>query len=254
MIRALESLPFDEQAEVIHGFSAMRLQVSGSAALPATVHESWSHLTGQHLLERYGMTEIGMAISNPYLGERRPGAVGQALPGVEIRLQDDSGKLVTEEGIPGEIQVRGPGVFQEYWNRSRATRDAFLEGWFRTGDVAVHEDGYFRIMGRSSVDIIKSGGYKLSALEIEAVLLDHPGIAECAVVGIPDDTWGEVVAVAIVASGDDPPSPSELQAWCNNRISRYKIPRRLLPVPELPRNAMGKITKPEVLKLFLSGP
>ena len=131
-----------------------------------------------------------MALSNPYDGERRPGAVGQPLPRVEVRLQSEQGDVITTPGEPGEIQVQGPNVFREYWNRPDATRESFIDGWFRTGDIAVLEDGYYRIMGRSSVDIIKSGGYKLSALEIEAALLDHPAIRACAVVGIPDETMG----------------------------------------------------------------
>ncbi|MCA9071254.1 MAG: acyl-CoA synthetase, partial [Planctomycetaceae bacterium] len=159
LIQAIEALPSEERTPIINGFGKMRLMVSGSAALPASVHEHWTALTGQKLLERYGMTEIGMALSNPYEGERRPGAVGQALPGVEIRLQSEAGETVPSENEPGEIQVRGPNVFHEYWNRPEATRDSFQEGWFRTGDIAVLESGYYRIMGRSSVDIIKSGGY-----------------------------------------------------------------------------------------------
>jgi malonyl-CoA/methylmalonyl-CoA synthetase len=148
----------------------MRLMVSGSAALAASVHEQSTALTTQKLLERYGMTEIGMAIANPYRGERRPGAVGIPLPGVVVRLKTESGTVVTTEDEPGEIQVRGPGVFQAYWNRPEETANSFEDGWFRAGDMAVRERGYYRIMGRLSVDIIKSGGYKLSALEIEAVV------------------------------------------------------------------------------------
>jgi malonyl-CoA/methylmalonyl-CoA synthetase len=210
----------------------------------------WTELTGQKLLERYGMTEIGMALSNPYDSERRPGAVGQPLPGVEIRLQTESCESVTEDKASGEIQVRGPNVFQEYWNRPDATSDSFIDGWFKTGDMAVIEDGYYRIMGRSSVDIIKSGGYKLSALEIEASLLDHPAITQCAVVGIPDETWGETVAAAVVLQEDQQLDLEALQSWCKDRISSYKIPRELLVVDALPRNAMGKVTKPAVLQSF----
>ena len=249
LIQALLEMTDDSRDPILSGFADMRLMVSGSAALPATVHTEWESLTGQRLLERYGMTEIGMALSNPYVGERRPGAVGRPLPGVEIRLQSEQQQVVTEEDQPGEIQVRGPCVFREYWNREQTTREAFRDGWFLTGDVAVLERGYFRIMGRTSVDIIKSGGYKLSALEIESVLLEHGGIAECAVVGVPDETWGEAVAVAIVFTG---PSLGldELRDWCRQRLSPYKIPTRLLTVDELPRNAMGKVTKRAVAELF----
>ncbi len=250
IIQHLATRKDPERQKIIDGFSGMRLMVSGSAALPASIHKAWAALTGQQLLERYGMTEIGMALSNPYEGERRPGTVGQPLPGVEIRLMAETGQPVTGEGEPGQIQVRGPGVFSEYWRRPEATDAAFEDGWFSTGDLAVLRDGYFQIMGRHSVDIIKSGGYKLSALEIEAILLDHPAIAECAVVGIPDDTWGETVAVAIVLRGDSRLDVAELRRWSLERLSPYKIPRRWLAVTGLPRNAMGKVTKPAVRELF----
>lgn len=250
LIDALQSLGEHERQPIIAGFAGMRLMVSGSAALPATVHEQWTALTGQKLLERYGMTEIGMALSNPYLGERRPGAVGQPLPGVAIRLCSEQGQPLESEQVAGEIQVQGPNVFQEYWNRPDATRDSFVDGWFRTGDIALKENGYYRIMGRQSVDIIKSGGYKLSALEIEAALLDHPEIAACAVVGIPDATWGEVVAAAVVLKANATLDLASLRDWCQDRISHYKVPRKLLNVDDLPRNAMGKVTKPDVVALF----
>ena len=250
LIQALEAALPEERAASVRGFAHMRLMVSGSAALPASVHEQWTALTGQKLLERYGMTEIGMALSNPYHGERRPGAVGKTLPGVEVRLVAESGAIVTAEDEPGEIQVRGSGVFREYWNRPEASAESFDGTWFRTGDMAVLELGYYRIMGRLSVDIIKSGGYKLSALEIEAALLEHPLIAECAVIGLPDDTWGEAVTAVLVLKENTSLALSMLRDWCKGRLSVYKIPQRLLVVNELPRNAMGKVTKPAVKALF----
>ena len=250
LIDAILALTDEERRRVVDGFAAMRLMVSGSAALPASIHQQWSELTGQTLLERYGMTEIGMAIANPYDGERRAGAVGVALPGVSIRLRGDEGSVVSTEGQPGEIQVRGDNVFLEYFNRAEATEDSFEDGWFRTGDIAVIEEGYYRIMGRSSVDIIKSGGYKLSALEIEAALLDHPAIAECAVVGVPDDKWGESVSAAIVLHEGHSLDDSTLREWSKQRISSYKVPRNVVWVASLPRNAMGKVTKPAVLRLI----
>jgi malonyl-CoA/methylmalonyl-CoA synthetase len=250
LIQAIEDPSDEERQRVVDGFAGMRLMISGSAALPSSVHETWSSLTGQKLLERYGMTEIGMGLSNPYRGERRPGAVGQPLPGVEIRLKSESGEIVSLEGESGEIQVRGPGVFSEYWNRRDVTESSFDDGWFRTGDMAVVEDGYYRIMGRQSVDIIKSGGYKLSALEIETALLDHPAIAECAVVGVADETWGEVVSAAVVLRAGKNLDLDSLSEWCRDRLSHYRIPRKLLVVDELPRNAMGKVTKPAVRELF----
>ena len=250
LIRSLEAADEGERARYTDGFAHMRLMVSGSAALPASVHEQWTRLTGQKLLERYGMTEIGMAISNPLQGERRPGAVGVALPGVTVRLVSEAGEVIEAENEPGEIQVRGPAVFSEYWHKPDVTRESFVEEWFRTGDMAVLEDGYYRIMGRLSVDIIKSGGYKLSALEIEDTLLMHPAIRECAVVGVPDDTWGEVVAVAIVARDGEHIELPALKEWAIERMSKYKIPKSLLLLEELPRNAMGKVTKRAIQDLF----
>ena len=250
LIQKLDSLSDDERSRITSGFSKMRLMVSGSAALPASVHKRWTDLTGQALLERYGMTEIGMGLSNPYHGERRPGVVGQPLPSVEVQLKSEQGAIVTTEGEPGEIQVRGPCVFLEYWDRPDVTADSFDDGWFRTGDMAVIEDGYYRIMGRQSVDIIKSGGYKLSALEIEASLLEHPDVRECAVVGLPDETWGEVVSAAVVLCRDGELNLESLQEWCRHQLSHYKIPKRLVAVDQLPRNAMGKVTKPAVRELF----
>lgn len=249
LIQALEAASESDRAAIVAAFKKMRLMVSGSAALPASVHQQWTALTGQELLERYGMTEIGMAISNLYRGERRPGSVGAPLPGVEVRLKAENGPVITAEDEPGEIQVRGATVFQAYWNRPEATAETFEDGWFRTGDMAVIERGYYRIMGRLSVDIIKSGGYKLSALEIEAALLEHPLIAECAVIGLPDDTWGEAVSAAVVLKSGTL-ELAALREWCKGRLSVYKIPQRLKVVGELPRNAMGKVTKPAVKALF----
>jgi malonyl-CoA/methylmalonyl-CoA synthetase len=250
MIQALEAATAEERSRIVAGFASLRLMVSGSAALPARVHQQWTALTGQHLLERYGMTEIGMALSNPYVGERRPGSVGLALPGVSVRLKSETGDIISAEDVPGEIQVRGPSIFNSYWQRPEITAASFDDGWFRTGDVAVLERGYYRIMGRLSVDIIKSGGYKLSALEIEAVLLEHPDIIECAVIGLPDDIWGEAVSAAVVLKPHATMELASLRLWCRDQLSVYKIPQRLLVLPELPRNAMGKVTKPVVRQCF----
>jgi malonyl-CoA/methylmalonyl-CoA synthetase len=243
--------PSPEYEAIIRGFAALRLMVSGSAALPASLHRRWADLTGQVLLERYGMTETGMMISNPLHGERRSGSVGLSLPGVEIRLRGEQGEIIASDGEPGEIQSRGPAIFGEYWRRPEATAESFEDGWFRTGDMAVREGGYYRILGRLSVDIIKSGGYKLSALEIEAALLEHPAIRECAVVGLQDDTWGEIVAVAAaLEDGGETLALAGLQQWSKDRLSSYKLPRCLLIVGSLPRNAMGKVSKKEVIGLF----
>ena len=177
--------------------------------------------------------------------------VGLPMPGMDVRLIDESGNEVRAEDVPGEIQVRGPTVFHEYWNNPEATTASFTaDGWFRTGDVAVRERGYYRIMGRQSVDIIKSGGYKLSALEIEGVLLEHPQVAECAVLGIPDPTWGEVVAAVVVLRAGESLDEASLRLWCEKQMSAYKQPRRFLFAQVLPRNAMGKVVKPDVRAMF----
>jgi malonyl-CoA/methylmalonyl-CoA synthetase len=250
LIAAWEAAPPERREVWSAGAARLRLMVSGSAALPVRTLERWREISGHTLLERYGMTEIGMALSNPLRGERRPGFVGTPLPDVAVRLVDDAGRTVPA-GSPGEIEVRGPNVFLDYWRRPDATAAAFHDGWFRTGDTAVLENGAYRILGRTSVDIIKSGGYKISALEIEEVLRTHPAVAECAVVGVEDAEWGEKICVAV-----EPRSPGEeltlaaLQAWAKERLAPYKVPRALCRVAALPRNAMGKVTKQEVASLF----
>lgn len=231
---------------------ALRLAVSGSAALPVPLFERWKELAGQPLLERYGMTEIGMALSNPLDGERRAGTVGRPLPGVTARRVDADGRPVAEEGVAGEIEIRGPGVFAEYLDRPEETRRAFRDGWFRTGDEATVEDGYWRILGRRSVDILKTGGEKVSALEVESALEGHPSIVECAVVGVPDPEWGERVCAAVVAAPGARVELEELRAWGRERMAPWKVPTRLAVVVDLPRNAMGKVTKPAVREMFLS--
>jgi malonyl-CoA/methylmalonyl-CoA synthetase len=231
----------------------MRLMVSGSAALPVQVLKHWEQISGHTLLERYGMTEIGMALSNPLHGERRPGYVGTPLPGVEVKLVDENRTQIHEEGIPGEIYVRGASVFNEYWRKPEATRSAFHKGWFRTGDIAVAEKGYYRIQGRDSVDIIKTGGYKVSALEIEEVLRTHDKIRDCAVVGVEDAKWGEKVAVAAILEPGESMDLEELRQWAAEKLARQKIPSILVLPDDFPRNAMGKIVKPELKRLIQEG-
>jgi malonyl-CoA/methylmalonyl-CoA synthetase len=231
------------------GCRRARLMMSGSAALPVQTLERWREISGHTLLERYGMTEIGMALSNPLHGARRPGTVGSPLPGVEARIVDDGGNTV-DEGTSGELEVRGDGVFLEYWGRPDETRCAFRDGWFRTGDVAVVEDGAYRLLGRSSVDIIKTGGYKVSALEVEEVIRAHPAVSDCAVIGIVDSEWGERVSVAVELRAHAALSLDDLQSWTEPRLAPYKIPRELHCMPSLPRNAMGKVVKPELAKLL----
>ncbi len=249
LIATYRKLPASHQAELTDKLQKFRLMVSGSAALPISVLEEWRSISGHTLLERYGMTEIGMAISNPYDGERKPGSIGSPLPGVSIRLVDEHDHLC-EEGTPGEIQIKGNGVFEAYWNRPKATAAQFTEeGWFRSGDIAVRQDGYYRILGRNSVDIIKSGGYKISALEIEEILRQHEEIMDCGVVGIPDEEWGEIIAVALIVQNVAPDERS-LTQWLKERLPSYKVPRRFLVLDDLPRNAMGKVTKKQLVRIF----
>jgi malonyl-CoA/methylmalonyl-CoA synthetase len=223
--------------------------MSGSAALPIQTLERWREITGHVLLERYGMTEVGMALSNPLDGERRPGCVGRPLPDVEVRVVDESGALV-RPGTAGEIEVRGPGVFLEYWRRPDATAAAFRDGWFRTGDTAVVEDGSYRLLGRTSVDILKTGGFKVSALEIEDVLRQHPAIADCAVVGVDDEEWGQRVCAAVQPRSGAWLDLAGLDAWIAERLAPYKRPRTIRVIEALPRNAMGKVVKPDVAARF----
>ena len=222
--------------------------VSGSAALPVSVLDRWREISGHVLLERYGMTEIGMGLSNT-LTNRMRGYVGEPLPTVEARLVDDAG-LDVADGEPGELLVRGPQLFLEYWNRSEETRASFVDGWFRTGDVAARDPAGYRILGRSSVDIIKSGGEKISALEIEEVFRTHPDVVDCAVVGVPDPEWGERVCAAIVVEPGHGATGDALRGWAKELLAVYKVPSRYVFVDELPRNAMGKVTKPRVSELF----
>lgn len=245
LIGASDAADSTTRARWSAGARALRLMVSGSAALPVSLLTRWRELTGHTLLERYGMTEIGMALANPLQGERRAGTVGRPLPGVEVRLVDEAGRSAAE-GAPGEIEVRGPQVFREYWDRPDDSAGAFHDGWFRTGDVAVLENGYYRILGRRSTDIIKTAGYKVSALEIEEVLREHPGVSDAAVVGLPDLDLGERLVAAVVPAGPVAPDPEALRVWVRERLAPYKVPRQIRLFEELPRNAMGKVTKPAI--------
>ncbi len=226
----------------------LRLMVSGSAALPETVLRRWQEISGHILLERYGMTETGMILSNPLYGNRKVGFVGKPLPNVQVRLVDEAGQIIIEMEKAGEIQVRSPSVFREYWRKPEETAKSFVENWFLTGDVAERDaDGDYRILGRKSSDIIKTGGYKVSALEIESVLLQHFAIAECAVVGLADEMWGERIAVAFVPKQEI--STEDLRNWLKTQLAHYKIPTIYVSVLELPRNVMGKVIKAKVKEL-----
>lgn len=255
VLEAFDAADSTARARIQAGARALRLATSGSAALPVGLAARWAELAGVLPLERFGMTETGVGMSNPLdPAARRPGSVGPPLPTLETRLVDDAG-CDTERG-PGELLVRGPSVFAGYWRRSDATAAAFVEGgpadgWFRTGDVVERApDGFMRVLGRTSVDILKSGGYKLSALEIEEALRENASIAEVAVVGLPDATWGDrVVAVVVPVRGQEAACETEsLRAWAKERLAPYKVPREVVRVDALPRNAMGKVVKPELVK------
>lgn len=271
----------------------IRLMVSGSAPLPATVFETWNRITGHKLLERYGMTEIGMALSNPYIldkvRERIPGCVGVPLPDTEVKIVNDgktvcqvkgeSGKgfwsndslpvyenlakkpkIETENAatgsaeVAGELYVRGPSVFVEYYKKPDETKNSFEDGWFKTGDVAKYENGIFRILGRSNIDIIKIGGYKVSALDVETHILENPAVADICVVGIPDLTWGQKIAALVVGRGSEPLDTVELKKWMVENLASYQIPTDIIEVKELPRNAMGKVNKREIVREYFVKP
>ncbi|WP_392753936.1 acyl-CoA synthetase [Streptomyces sp. LN590] len=236
-------------AELAEALTGARLLVSGSAALPVHDHERIAAATGRRVIERYGMTETLMNTGIRADGEPRPGTVGAPLRGVELRLVEEDGTPLddpTAEGAVGEIQVRGPNLFAGYLNRPDATAAAFAEdGWFRTGDMAaLDDDGYVRIVGRKATDLIKSGGYKIGAGEIENALLDHPGVREAAVTGEPDPDLGErIVAWVVPADPAAPPTEAELADHVAAQLAPHKRPRTVRYLEALPRNDMGKIMK-----------
>ncbi|MFJ2769746.1 acyl-CoA synthetase [Streptomyces sp. NPDC087300] len=244
--RIAEALP--DSPELAKALAGARLLVSGSAALPVHDHERITDATGRHVVERYGMTETLMNTSVRADGEPRAGTVGVPLPGVELRLVDETDTELTDAGpeAVGEIQVRGPNLFTEYLNRPDATEAAFAAGgWFRTGDMAVRDpDGYVRIVGRKATDLIKSGGYKIGAGEIENALLEHAGVREAAVTGEPDPDLGERIVAWIVPKDPEVrPSTAELASHVAARLAPHKRPRVVRYLEALPRNDMGKIMK-----------
>jgi fatty acid CoA ligase FadD36 len=225
--------------------SSARLLVSGSAPLPVPLFSELARLTGHQAVERYGSTESLITLSTLAEGERRPGWVGLPLAGVQTRLVDDDGAPVPHDGETiGRLQVQTPTMFDGYLNRPDATADAFdSDGWYRTGDAAVIDgDGMHRIVGRESVDLIKSGGYRIGAGEVETALLLHPGVAEVAVVGLPDDDLGQRIVAFVVGDAE----PSVLIDFVAQQLSVHKRPREVRMVDSLPRNAMGKVLKKEL--------
>lgn len=280
-----------------HCQNKIRLMISGSAPLPSTIFQRWKDITGHKLLERYGMTEIGMCLSNPLIEDkvrqRLPGFVGQPLPGVKVRIansenakdilveasgeynkgfwsqeQEDKAVLKIKPGLAsdaeiiGSLQVQGPSVFKEYWNRAEATKQAFTDdGWFVTGDTACYDPtvNSFKIMGRNSVDIIKSRGYKISALEIETKLLENPLVEDCAVLGVPDEVLGQRIVALIVrrelkTNGEETVTEADrllaLRKWCESKFASYSMPT-LTIVSKIPRNQLGKVNKAELVKDFV---
>jgi malonyl-CoA/methylmalonyl-CoA synthetase len=238
----------ERDPEIARAVSQARALVSGSAALPATEHARIERLTGQRILERYGMSETLMNCGVPFDGDRRPGTVGPPLQGIDIRLVDDDGAVIeaSDDETVGEIHVRGPNLFLEYLNRPDATAESMRGDWFMTGDMATRApDGYIRIVGRRATDLIKSGGYKIGAGEIETALLEHPAVREVAVKGEPDEDLGERI-VAWVVPGDDRPEEDELIDHVARLLTPHKRPRVVRFLDELPRNAMGKVIKKEL--------
>ena len=266
LIQHYDASPPEQQRAYRAACNKFRLMVSGSAALPTPVLRRWREISGHVLLERYGMSEIGMALSNPLHGQRKEGFVGRPLPSVQVKIQPtdaDDGSNNNSSQQPstgagpvtqGELLVKGPTVFTSYLNKPKATSDSFTaDGWFRTGDIVrVDADGDYAIVGRASVDVLKSAGYKLSALEIEREILGMEGVDECAVVGVEDDEYGQVVGVVVArAKSRKQVSESDVKQFCKEKMAREKVPRYILFMDEgIPRNAMGKLNKKELVKHF----
>ncbi|KAL8458304.1 hypothetical protein ACS0TY_035974 [Phlomoides rotata] len=259
LIQGYEAMDPELQAVSAASARQLRLMMCGSSALPLPVMQQWEAITRHLLLERYGMTEFVMGISNPLNGKRKGGTVGKPLPGVQAKILVEEGNGGAEAEV-GELCIKSPSLFKEYWKLPQVTKDSFIDGgFFKTGDAArVDEDGYYVILGRTNADIMKVGGYKLSALEIEAVLLEHSTISECCVLGLPDKTYGEAVCAIVIPDSvikrkrDEELKPAltleELTTWAKEKLAPYKIPTRLLLWESLPRNAMGKVNKKELKK------
>lgn len=248
LLQTYDAATSDEKSRFSAAAQSMRLWISGSAALPKPVFERCLKVLGHSILERYGMTEIGMALSNPLEGERNAGEVGCPLPWVRTKIVDPDGGECLGDGR-GEIRVKGESVFKGYFENAAATAAAFdKDGWFKTGDIVERKDGRFRILGRSSIDILKSGGEKISALEIESTLLGYDSVEACAVVGVPDATWGQRI-VAFIIGTDALGDMTGLRAELRQKLAPYKVPKQMVRVQSLPRNAMGKVKKKELIAL-----
>jgi malonyl-CoA/methylmalonyl-CoA synthetase len=237
-----------------HDLRRMRLWVSGSAPLSAATYERFRERTGFALMDRYGMTECGFALSTPCDEPRRPGTVGRPLPGISVRIVDpdaaDAGRLVdVADGMQGEIVIHGPNLFSGYWNRPEDTQRALLEGHLRSGDLAVREpDGMVRIVGRSSVDIIKTRGFKVGAVEIEDCLQRHPEVQEVAVVGVPDADQGERIIAAVTLKAASTITAEALRAHAREHLAPHKVPAEVVFIDEIPRTGPGKFKKKELIR------
>jgi malonyl-CoA/methylmalonyl-CoA synthetase len=236
--------------------AGVRLFVSGSAPLPPEVFHRFRDITGRDILERYGMTETIMNLTNPVEGPRRPGTVGLPFPGVAFRIGEAEmlgrGRIQdVKPGEEGELLLKSPSLFEGYLNRPEETAKSFIDGWFRSGDLArLESDGYVRLLGRTSVDIIKTRGYKVSAVEIEQVLQEHPDVVEAAVVGIGDKEKGEAVAAAVKLAEDRPADERALRAFCESRLIYYKVPDRFLFMVHIPKTGPGKYKKTTIRKIL----
>lgn len=258
LIQGYEGMDPELRASSSAAASHLRLMMCGSSALPLPVMQQWQAITGHQLLERYGMTEFVMAISNPLRGVRKGGTVGKPFSGVQAKILVE--ETTGDDDKVGELCIKSPSLFKEYWKLPQVTKESFTEdGFFKTGDaVRLDGDGYYVIMGRNNADIMKVGGYKLSALEIEAVLLEHPTISECCVLGLPDKDYGEAICAIVVPDAeckrkrDEELKPAltleELTLWAKEKLAPYKLPSRLLLWESLPRNAMGKVNKKDLKK------
>lgn len=227
----------------------MRLFISGSAPLSPATHAEWQTRTGQAILERYGMTETNMITSNPYHGARRAGTVGMPLPGVEVRITGPDGQVLPQ-GEAGSIEVRGPNVFKGYWRLPEKTAEEFRDGWFITGDMgAVDVQGYLSILGRAK-DLVITGGLNVYPAEVEAALDDLPGVAASAVIGVPHPDFGEAVVACLVAAPKATLTEEAIRSLLRNRLAAFKLPKRVLILDDLPRNAMGKVQKAELRRRY----
>jgi len=247
--KRLLDVPDAEQFDL----SNVRLITSGSDRLPDDLFTGYQKTFGYTLLERYGMTETGMNCSNPLNGERRIGSVGHPLPGVELRIVHSETGEILPDGEIGDVQLRGPNVFKSYWKQPEKTSASFsADGWFKTGDLGFREsDGYITLCGRSK-DLIISGGLNIYPPEVERVLVEHPAVDVCAVIGCPDDEWGEKVTAVVVLEEGEAVSGSELIEFCREKLAPYKSPKSVVCVDSLPRNAMGKVQKAQLRKEICS--